>query len=293
MPTLVDTHTHVNFQPFLDTYREVIGRATESGIVVTNVGTQWESSQRSVAIAEELKGLVYATVGLHPLHLFKDIVEEQKFGDTTQKIIAKAEQFDPGRYQQLAESSQRVVAIGECGLDYYHTDGLAEVQQNVLRQHIELGLKLDLPLIIHCRDAGIHTDDTVQAFTDLANLLSDYGGKVRGTIHCYTGTPKYVQQFLDLGFYIGFTGIVTFSSAKTVRASAQVVPLDRLLLETDAPYLAPVPHRGQRNEPSYVRFVADELAKLKGESFDAIASHTTHNAIELFRYPGLPESGTL
>lgn len=290
---LVDTHTHVNFQPFLDNYREVIGRATDQDIVVTNVGTQWESSERSVKIAEELKGLVYASVGLHPLHLFKDIVEEQKFGDTTQKIIARAEQFNPVRYKALAQSSNRVVAIGECGLDYYHTDGLASTQQAVLRQHIELGLELDLPLIIHCRDAGIHTDDTVQAFTDLANLLSDYGGKVRGTIHCYTGTPKYIEQFIKLGFYVGFTGIVTFPSAKAVRASAEAVPLDRLLLETDAPYLAPVPHRGQRNEPSYVRFVAEELAKLKGESAESIATHTTANAFNLFRYPDCPMSDKL
>ncbi len=290
---LVDTHTHVNFQPFLDSYREVIQRATNSDIIVTNVGTQWESSERSVRIADELGGLVYAAVGLHPLHLFKDIVEEQKFGDTTQKIVARSEKFDPAKYKLLAQSSKRVVAIGECGLDYYHTDGLASVQQTVLRQHIELGIALDLPLIIHCRDAGIHTDDTVQAFDDLAALLSDYQGKVRGTIHCYTGTPKYIERFLKFGFYIGFTGIATFTSAKAVRASVQAVPLDRILLETDAPYLAPVPHRGQRNEPAYVRYVAEEIAKLKGESLENVAAQTTSNAFDLFRYPDCPNSGTL
>lgn len=290
---LVDTHTHVNFQPFLDSYREVIQRATDADIVVTNVGTQWESSERSVRIAEELKGLVYATVGLHPLHLFKDIIEEQTFGGQTQRIKARAEQFDPERYKHLAQSSNRVVAIGECGLDYYHTDGLASVQQAVLRQHIELGIALDLPLIIHCRDAGIHTDDTSQAFDDLAVLLSDYQGRVRGTIHCYTGTPKYIERFLKLGFYIGFTGIATFTSAKAVRASVQAVPLDRLLLETDAPYLAPVPHRGQRNEPAYVHYVAEEIAQLKGESVEQVAAQTTRNAFDLFRYPDSTISATL
>ncbi|MBI4406931.1 MAG: TatD family hydrolase [Candidatus Kerfeldbacteria bacterium] len=284
MPRFVDTHTHVNFQPFLDDYRAVIQRATDQGILVTNVGTQWESSQRSVQIADELQGLVYATVGLHPLHLFKDITEEQTFGGITQTIKARAETFDPKRYQQLAQSSPRVVAIGECGLDYYHTDGLASEQQRVLRQHIELGIQLDLPLIIHCRDAGIHTDDTVQAFDDLAALLSDYKGKVRGTIHCYTGTPKYIERFLKLGFYIGFTGIVTFTSAKAVRASVQAVPLERLLLETDAPYLAPVPHRGQRNEPAYVQYVAQEVAQLKQIPLEQVAKQTTANAVELFRY---------
>lgn len=274
MAQLVDTHTHVNFQPFLDDYRAVIQRATDQAIIVTNVGTQWESSQRSVAIAEELGGLVYAAVGLHPLHLFKDITEEQTFGGKTQLIKAKAEQFDPVRYKQLAQSSPRVVAIGECGLDYYHTDGLASVQQDVLRQHINLALELDLPVIIHCRDA----------YVDLITLLNEFKGKIRGTIHCYTGTPDYVKQFLALGFYIGFTGIVTFKNAADVRASAQTVPLDRLLLETDAPYLAPVPYRGQRNEPSYVKYVADALAQLKGVSYDELAKQTTHNAVELFRY---------
>src|SRR3989338_6968530 len=268
MAELVDTHPHVNFQPFLEDYRSVIQRATEQDIVVTNVGTQWESSQRSVAIAEELHGLVYASVGLHPLHLFKDIVEEQTFGGKTQLIKARAEQFDPGRYAQLAKSSRRVVAIGECGLDYYHTDGLASVQQDVLRQHVELALELDLPVIIHCRDA----------YADLLALLEEYRGTLRGTIHCYTGAPTWIPQFLDLGFYIGFTGIITFAKADEVRAIAQAVPLDRLLLETDAPYLAPVPHRGQRNEPSYVRCVAEELAKLKNTSYTELAKRTTENA---------------
>lgn len=218
--------------------------------------------------------MVYASVGLHPLHLFKDITEEQTFGGRTQRIVAKAEQFDARRYRLLAQSSPRVVAIGECGLDYYHTDGLASVQQAVLRQHIDIALALDLPLIIHCRDA----------YDDLLTILQDYTGHVRGTIHCYTGTPDYAKKFLALGFYVGFTGIVTFKNAANVRASVAVVPLDRLLLETDAPYLAPEPYRGQRNEPSFVRSVAEALAKLKGVSFVTLAEQTTHNAFELFRY---------
>lgn len=274
MAQLVDTHTHVNFQPFLEDYHSVIRRAIDQDIIVTNVGTQWESSQRSVSIADELQSLVYATVGLHPLHLFKDISEEQTFGGKTQIIKAKAEQFDAIRYKLLAQSSKRVVAIGECGLDYYHTDGLASVQQDVLRQHIALAIELDLPLIIHCRDA----------FNDLLALLHDYHGKIRGTIHCFTGTPDDVQKFLSLGFYIGFTGIVTFPNAAAVRASAQAVPLDRLLLETDAPYLAPIPYRGKRNEPSYVRYVAEAISQLKGVSLADVAKQTTRNAVELFQY---------
>lgn len=281
MSWLVDTHTHVNFQPFLDSYRAVIERATTKDIALINVGTQWESSERSVAIAEELGGNVYAAVGLHPLHLLKDVVEKQVIGDKTQTIRTRAEIFHPERYAQLAQSSSRVVAIGECGIDYYHSEP-TELQLNVLRQHIDLAQQLNLPVIIHCRDARIHTDETVKAFDDLLSLLRTYQGKVRGTIHCYTGTPRYIEPFLELGFYIGFTGIVTFPNASAVQASAKLVPLNRLLLETDAPYLAPIPYRGSQNEPSYVQYVAETLAKLHNLSFETLAKQTTTNAVELF-----------
>lgn len=291
-PRLFDTHTHVNFQPFQQDYRVVLDRALAQGVWINNVGSQWESSQRSVAIAEEFKEGIYASVGVHPIHLFSDIEEQQQFDGKTQTIRARAEQFEYQRYKQLAQSSKKVIAIGECGLDYLHferahlqaqREQLIWQQVDTLKQHCELAMELNLPIVIHCRDAATHDATTLQAFVDLLDLLRPYQGKLRGVIHCYTGIPEYIPKFLELGFYIGFTGIITFPSATEVQASLQVVPLNRMLLETDAPYLAPVPQRGKRNEPAFVEYVAEAAAKLKGVTMDTLAQQTTANAFELFR----------
>jgi len=281
--TLFDTHTHVNFQPFQADAEAVIERARAQNIILNNVGTQWESSQRSVQLAEQYANGVWASVGLHPIHLFQDMVEQQTIGTTVQRIRTRAEQFNYQRYKQLAQSSDKVVAIGECGLDYYHGSQLRKVQYDTLEQHCALALELDLPLVIHCRNAAIHTADTMTAFHDLLVLVHKYKGQLRGVVHCYTGMPELIAQFLELGFYIGFTGIVTFPKATIVHQAVQAVPLNRLLLETDAPYLTPVPHRGQRNEPMYLRYVAEGIAKLKHETVQRVAAQTTANAVELFR----------
>ncbi|EKD76314.1 MAG: Hydrolase, TatD family [uncultured bacterium] len=289
---LFDSHTHVNFQPFFKTYKEVIGRAQAANIMINNVGTQWESSQRSVAIAEEYKSGVVATVGLHPLHLFHDVTEEQALGEQVQKIRARAERFDYEQYKQLALSSKKVVAIGECGLDYYHfqraqvqefREELTALQKSTLRQHCDLALELDKAVVIHCRDAVTHTSRTIQAFLDVLEIVRSYNGKLRGVIHCYTGLPEYVSQFLELGFYIGYTGIATFPDATEVQASVRATPLNRLLLETDAPYLTPMPYRGKPNEPAYVQYVANAIAALQDVSVEQVAKQTTANAFELFR----------
>ena len=301
---LFDTHTHVNFQPFQDEYIDVINRALQAGVFINNVGSQWESSQRSVEIADEFaaagKTGVWASIGVHPIHVFTDVQEEQVIEGKTQTINTRAEKFDYDRYRALAESSDNVIAIGECGLDYLHFERsnlqnqrqeLIQLQLETLREHIRLAIDLDLPMVIHCRDAEIHDEETLQAFEHLLALLREYNTpgvssqqqKVRGVIHCYTGIPKYVPQFLELGFYIGYTGIVTFPNAKEVRASLRATPLERILLETDAPYLTPVPHRGKRNEPSYVRHVAEQVADLKQITVVEVAERTTQNAVELFR----------
>ncbi len=290
---LVDTHTHVNFQPFATDAKEVIERALAAGVWLNNVGTQRQSSARSVELAEQYNQGVYASVGLHPLHLFQDLVEEQPLGDQIQQIRAHAEQFDYSWYRALAQSSNKVVAIGECGLDYYHFERanlqayraeLTALQHDTLKQHCQLALELNLPVVIHCRDAAVHTTATVQAFNDLLAILQEYQGKLRGVIHCYTGPVSLVQKFLDLGFYIGFTGIVTFAAAKEVQAAVRAIPLERLLLETDAPYLTPEPHRGKRNQPEYVQFVAEAVAKLQGKNIEEVAKQTSANAFELFRF---------
>lgn len=289
---LVDTHTHVNFQPYLSDYTEVINRALKNKVWIINVGTQRESSERSIQIAKEYNEGVYAAIGLHPLHLFHDVSEEQAIGHEVQRIRARAERFDGTLFRSLARSSKKVVAIGECGLDYYHfersglqefRDELVDLQQQTLRQHCALALELNLPVMIHCRDAAMHTQTTVQAFDDILTVLRSYQGKLRGVIHCYTGLASYIPKFLELGFYIGFTGITTFPDAEEVQAAAKATPINRLLLETDAPYLTPHPHRGKRNEPAYVRFVAEAIARLKGKDVASVEEQTTANAFELFQ----------
>ncbi len=290
---LFDTHTHVNFQPFQMDYKDVIQRALDNGVVINNVGSQWESSQRSVEIANEFENNVWASVGLHPIHIFEDIVEEQIIEGKIQKIKTRAETFNYDAYKKLARSSSKVIAIGECGLDYLHferagidvsmRDTLIKKQIDVLKQHIELALELDLAIIIHCRDAAVHEEGDIQAFEDLLELLEHYRGKLRGVIHCYTGLARYVPKFLDLGLYIGYTGIATFPNSTEVQAAVKATPLDRLVLETDAPYLTPTPYRGKRNEPMYVEYVAQGIAKLKNVSYEELAKITTSNAFELFR----------
>lgn len=290
---LFDTHTHVNFQPFQSDYKAVIQRALDNGVIINNVGSQWDSSKRSVEIAEEFEKHVWASVGLHPIHIFEDVVEEQIIEGKVQKINTRAEKFDYNAYKQLAQSSSKVIAIGECGLDYYHfdragidsakRDALIQQQVAVLTQHIELAIELDLAIIIHCRDAAIHTEGDVQAFEDLLALLEGYRGRLRGVIHCYTGLASFIPAFLDLGLHIGFTGIATFPNSTEVQAAVSATPLDRLVLETDAPYLTPAPFRGKRNEPAYVEHVARGIATLKQVPYDDFCNQTTRNAFELFK----------
>lgn len=290
---LVDTHTHVNFQPFSSEYKAVIQRALDNDIVINNVGSQWESSQRSVEIANEYATGVWASIGVHPIHLFTDITEEQVIDGATQTIRTRAEKFDYARYKALAQSSNKVVAIGECGLDYLHferaqiqdqSEELRELQISTFREHVELALELDLAVVIHCRDAARHSGSSARAFEDLLTVLGDYNGRVRGVVHCYTGVPEYIPQFLKLGLYIGYTGIITFNNSQEVQDSLRATPLDRVLLETDAPYLTPVPFRGKRNEPAYVQYVAEAAAVIKQESLVTLSEQTTKNAFELFRF---------
>lgn len=291
MEKLFDTHTHVNFQPFSADYKTVLQKAIDAGITINNIGSQWESSQRSVQIAEEFEHGIWASVGLHPIHLFSDVIEQQTIAGKVQNIRTRAEIFDYERYKQLAQSSKKVIAIGECGLDYYHferehlqaeREPLIEQQKQTLRQHFDLALELNLPVSIHCRDAATHNEDTLEAFEDLLALLKEYNGNIKGSIHCYTGIPKYIPYFLELGLHIGYTGIVSFKNTAEVQASLKVTPLEQVLLETDAPYLAPHPYRGHRNEPFYLQHVAEAVAKVKDLSIQEVAEQTTLNAERLF-----------
>ncbi|MEY4745350.1 MAG: hypothetical protein RL272_1295 [Candidatus Parcubacteria bacterium] len=278
----IDAHSHINFIAYKDDADAVIARALADGTGMLAVGSQLSTSERAVEYAERHDG-IWAIVGMHPTHLF-----EQDVDDSEVQYKSRGEAFDPAAYRALAKRSRKTVGIGECGLDYYRMpDGVEPAlaksrQEETFRQHLDLAQELGLPVMIHCRDAH----------DDVARILEEYrdaGKPMRGDIHCFTGTWEEAQRYIALGFYISFTGIVTFppraaekGSGRTLGDVARQVPLDRMLIETDAPYLAPVPHRGKRNEPSYVRHVGEFIAALKGVAVEEVERQTLANTKSLF-----------
>lgn len=254
---LIDTHVHINFEVFQSDLEALQSRWREAGVVrLVHSCVEPGEFETIQALADRFPELSFA-VGLHPLDA------EKWTPETANQILA------------LADSDQRVVAIGEMGLDFYKADNCQQ-QKEVFEAQLAIARQLDKPVIIHCRDAAAPLRDLLQEFMQK-------NGLVQGVMHCWGGTPEETQWFLDLGFYVSFSGIVTFKNAKSVQASAQMVPGDRLLIETDCPFLAPIPKRGKRNEPSYVRYVADSVARLRNVSLDALAAQTTENAAHLFR----------
>ena len=292
---LIDTHCHVNFHAYKEDADEVIRRSLDAGIFMINVGSQSTTSQKAVEQARQYDG-VWAAVGLHPNHLCEQEFTDPDEADETATVKTRCETFDPKYYRQLAKDP-KVVGIGEFGLDYYRIpDTLTGVipqtsrsdkrklvmtkQKEVMRQQLDLADELDLPVIIHSRDS--HADQI--------EILTEYvkAGKLsrRGVIHCFTGTLEEANKYFELGFLISFTGIICFPPKKNESFSlADVVrqaPLDKIMIETDAPYLAPPPYRGKRNEPSYVRYVAEKIAQLKEISVEEVAQTTNQNAQNLF-----------
>ncbi|WP_414564659.1 MULTISPECIES: TatD family hydrolase [unclassified Anabaena] len=255
---LIDTHVHLNFDTFQPDLASVRSRWQEAGVVRLVHSCVEPSEFASIqSLAHQFPELSFA-VGLHPLDA------EQWQSETAEQI------------QSLASSEPKVVAIGEMGLDFYKAEN-SEQQRLVFAAQLEIAAELNLPVIIHCRDAAIEVREILQKWRDIK------GEKVRGVMHCWGGTPEETQWFLDLGFYISFSGTVTFKNAKAIQASAAMVRSDRLLVETDCPFLSPVPKRGEkRNEPANVRYVAEQVAHLRGETVQAIADQTTKNACELF-----------
>ncbi|MDB9312893.1 TatD family hydrolase [Spirulina sp. CS-785/01] len=254
---LIDTHVHINFDVFQADLEALQQRWKEAGVVrLVHSCVEPSEFPKTQALADRLPELSFA-VGLHPLDA------HQWTADTADQI------------REFACADSRVVAIGELGLDYYKAENQAH-QRDVCQAQLEIAADLDKPVIIHCRDAA----------SDLRELLQQQKQPPRGVMHCWGGTPEETAWFLDLGFYISFSGIVTFKNAKAVQESAKIVPRDRLLIETDCPFLAPVPKRGKRNEPANVRYVAETLAQLRQEDLDTLAQTTTANACQLF---GLPQ----
>ncbi len=285
---LVETHAHLDYADFEADLAAVIDRATEAGVKrILTIGTSVESSRRAVALAEKYPGVIYAVVGVHP----------------TSALEAGEDIITPLR--ELAKSP-RVVAIGETGIDYHrmpsqelldsdkfegkYTESLSQNQLSVegsirdgayksaqailFQEQLDLAVELGLNIVIHQRDAW---DDTLE-------ILKPYTGKLRAVFHCFGNTFEQAQEVLSLNHMISFTGIVTFKNAALVQEVAARVPADSFMVETDCPYLAPMPFRGKRCEPAHTRLVAEAIAKLRDETFDEVARQTTENAEAFFRF---------
>jgi TatD DNase family protein len=254
---LIDSHAHIQGKEYAGEAEAVISRAREAGvekIIVVGGAGDLSSNQAAVALADCYENL-YATVGMHP-HDAKDVGEEE--------------------LEKLQELTTRpkVIAVGETGLDFYYNHSPHNIQRDVFIRFICMARETGLPLVVHERDAH----------KDVAEFLRREGaGKINGVIHCFTGDYEAARNYLDLGFYLSFTGIITFKNAQPLREVLRKVPLERMFVETDSPYLTPVPYRGKRNEPAYVRFVAETIAKIKDLTLDEVARVTTQNVRELFR----------
>lgn len=251
---LTDTHCHLDFEDFQSDREDVIKRSKDDGIgFIINVGSSLEGTTRSIEIAER-HDFIYAAVGIHPHHA--DEIREADL-DAFKGCFGK----------------KKVVAVGEIGLDYYKNISSKENQKKLFITLLEEARNRDLPVIIHNRDA----------YADTLSILKDVMGRsIRGVMHCFSGDEIFLEKCLELGLFVSFTCTLTFKNAGKLREVAKSAPMDRLLLETDAPFLAPQVFRGRRNEPSYVRYLAEELSGIKNLSFEEVASITTANAKQLF-----------
>ncbi len=260
--TLVDTHAHLDYEDFAADFDAVIQRAQTAGVGrIVTIGTSIESSRQAVELAA-LHGMIYAAVGVHPTTAGD---APPDFGAALRELAART----------------GVVAIGETGLDYHRLPEGEEqraasktTQAEVFRCQLDIAAETGLNVVIHQRDAW---DDTLA-------ILRGYSGKLRGVFHCFGGTPSQADEVLALGHLVSFTGIATFKNAAIVRETAAYVPADRFMVETDCPYLAPVPYRGKRCEPAHTRDTALVVAQARGETLDAVAAQTTATAETFFRF---------
>ncbi len=281
---LVDSHAHLHFPAFSADGAEVLQRARDNGVSLITVGTKFATSVSGIEFAEQHDG-VWCTIGLHPGHVHDHSFVDEN--EETHTAPSPEREFDEARYDALV-SHPKVVAIGEFGLDYSRVPEGMDIddfkcdQQNVARQQLRFATKHNKPVVIHCR--GGATADVTGAHDDMRSLIAEEiergGIERRGVIHCFTGTVDDAAKYSELGFLISVTGIVTFG--KSVASAVRSIPLEQMMIETDCPYLSPVPLRGKRNEPANVALVAQAIADLKGISVQEVARVTTANAVKLF-----------
>lgn len=269
MPEYIDAHSHVHFEAYSADRAEVVKRALDSNTWMINVGTQKDTSRAAVELAHQYEKGVYAIVGLHPVHTAKSYHDKAEFSDDQKEFTEHGETFDYDFYKKLV-TDPKVVAIGECGLDYFRADEhTASVQKDQFEGHIALAKETGKPLMCHIRNA----------YKDAADVLRAHPG-VRGDIHFFAGSIEEAKMFLDLGFNLSFTGVITF--ARDYDEVIKYVPLDRILSETDCPYVTPAPYRGTRNEPLYVQEVVKKIAEIKGLDLETVKKALISNTFSLF-----------
>ncbi len=253
-PMIFESHAHYDSEQFDEDRDELLNSMLENGVgTIINSGANWDSVTEVVELAEKYP-FVYAAVGLHP----------DEVGDLND------ERFE---YVKSQCKKEKVVAVGEIGLDYYWDNESHDVQKKWFIKQLELARELDLPVIVHSREAA----------ADTLEIMKEHAQGLRGVIHCFSYSKELAREYVKMGFYIGVGGVVTFKNGKKLKEIVEEIPLDRILLETDCPYLAPVPYRGKRNSSLYIPYIAQEIADLKGVSYEEVVAQTEKNGKTLFR----------
>ena len=288
---VIDTHCHVHFRAYKDDMNKVIKRSLDKGVAMITVGTQADTSRKGLEVAERYENL-WATVGIHPNHLCEqDFVDDQELDPEDQQVIkTRCETYDHETYLAMAQH-EKCVAIGEFGLDYFHIpenlnrDEVIADQKANCRLHFDLATEANLPVALHTRDAHAEQLEIIREYVAENKLQR------RGVIHCFTGSLEEAKAYIDLGFMISFTGIVTFkprakdrleSGLSPLQDVVRQLPLESIMIETDAPYISPEPLRGQRNEPWHVLHIAQKIAEIKKIPYEEVCKVTTENAEKLF-----------
>lgn len=258
---LFDTHCHVNDEAYTEDRDAMLQRAIDAGVqYMMCPGTDVQTSAEAIALSHQYPQ-IYAAVGIHP------------------EDAALATTAGLAQLRQWLQTEDKVVAIGEVGLDYYWPEPSHEIQQDVFIEQVKMAVELDMPIDIHDREAHGDTMD----------ILRQYGKGIRGVFHCYSGSLEMAQELIKMGFYIGFTGTMVFPKSTKLKRIVQELPMDRILIETDCPYLTPPPYRGRRNEPSYVQYVAGEIARLRDMDLADVQRITLENGRKIFRITEMRE----
>jgi len=257
---IFDTHAHYDDEAFDEDRDAVLSSLKDKGVgTVVNICASPASLRRIPELVKQYPH-VYGAVGIHPDHA----------GELTEEMLREISRLADG---------EKIVAIGEIGLDYYWDTAPHEVQREWFLRQLDLAIEKELPVVIHSREA---TQETLEIMRE---AYKKSGGKLRGVIHCFSGSAEIAKEYTDMGFYIGVGGVVTFKNGKKLKEVVETIPLDRLVIETDCPYLAPVPHRGKRNDSTLLKFVIEEIASLRGMTAEEVESLTEENAKQLYKLP--------